>query len=92
MNDSELLQVRRFTRTITRRIGVLGDDYLGSGRPLGRARLLFEIGLDGATVRDLRARLGLDSGYLNRILRALETQKLTTSRTDGTDARVRLVT
>lgn len=92
MEDASLLQVRRFNRTVTQRIGALGDDYLGSGRPLGEARLLFEIGQAGATVRELRMRLALDSGYLSRMLRALEAQKLTMSRRDAGDARVRRVT
>ncbi len=91
MNDDELSQVRRFNRTITRRIGVLNDDYLGSGLPLAQARLLFEIGQEGSTVRELRARLGLDSGYLSRLLRALEAHKLTASAPDPADARVRRV-
>src|SRR5574337_42760 len=91
MDDDQLSQVRRFNRAVTHRVGVFGDDYLGSGRSLGEARLLFEIGQDGATVRDLRKRLALDSGYLSRMLRALEAQKLTTSHRDTSDARVRCV-
>lgn len=91
MEETDLTQVRRFNRTVTHRIGVLGDDYLGSGRPLGEARLLYEIGQHGATVRDLRARLSLDSGYLSRMLRALEAQKLVTVQRDAADARVRRV-
>ena len=39
---------------------------------LGQARVLWEIGPDGRDVRDLRARLDLDSGYLSRLLRVLE--------------------
>lgn len=92
MDDDSLGQVRRFNRTVTQRIGALNNDYLGSGHPLGEARLLFEVGRDGATVRDLRARLALDSGYLSRMLRALEAQKLTVSRPDAGDGRVRRVT
>jgi DNA-binding MarR family transcriptional regulator/GNAT superfamily N-acetyltransferase len=91
MDESQLLRVRRFNRMFTRRIGVLSDDYLGTGRPLGEARLLYEIGPDGATARDLRARLGLDSGYLSRMLRALEASKFIVSRPDARDARVRRV-
>lgn len=91
MDEDELGQIRRFNRTLTQRIGVFGDDYLGSGRPLGEARLLFEIGREGTTVRDLRTRLGLDSGYLSRLLRKLEAQRLTTMERDTADARVRRV-
>jgi DNA-binding MarR family transcriptional regulator/GNAT superfamily N-acetyltransferase len=91
MDTEQFEQVRRFNRVVTGRIGVLSDDYLGSGRPLGEARLLFEIGKDGANVRDLRARLSLDSGYLSRLLRSLERQGLATSQRASGDARVRRV-
>lgn len=65
-------QVRRFNRTVTARVGALDDGYLGLGRPLGEARLLWEIGHDGCEVRLLRSRLALDSGYLSRLLRSLQ--------------------
>src|SRR3954471_8310896 len=67
---SEVARVRSFNRLVTRQAGVVGDRYLGR-RPFGEYRVLFEIGLEGATPRDLRARLGLDSGYLSRMLGAL---------------------
>ena len=89
MNEGQVRQVRSFNRAITRRLGVLGDDYLGRGRPLAESRVLFEIGRDGADVRDLRARLSLDSGYLSRLLRSLEAQGLATSRRGDGDGRVR---
>lgn len=90
MDEGQTQQVRRFNRAVTRRIGVLTDDYLGRGRPLAESRLLFEIG-DGADVRDLRARLSLDSGYLSRLLRALEAQGLVRVQPAPDDARVRRV-
>ena len=65
-------QVRRFNRAVTQRIGALDGAFLARGRPLGQARLLWEIGPDGSDVRRLRARLDLDSGYLSRLLRSLE--------------------
>jgi DNA-binding MarR family transcriptional regulator/GNAT superfamily N-acetyltransferase len=68
-------QVRRFNRTVTRRVGALDDRYLARDRPLGQARVLWEIG-QGIDVRSLRARLGLDSGYLSRLLRSLEADGL----------------
>ncbi|HVI59910.1 MAG TPA: helix-turn-helix domain-containing GNAT family N-acetyltransferase [Luteimonas sp.] len=89
MADDPIRQIRSFNRAVTRRIGVLSDDYLGRGRPLGESRLLFEIGREGADVADLRARLGLDSGYLSRLLRALEAQGLVASRRGAGDARRR---
>src|ERR1700733_6084093 len=69
-------QVRRFNRTVTQRIGALDDAFLARDRPLGQARLLWEIGPDGSDVRRLRARLDLDSGYLSRLLRSLEGDEL----------------
>ncbi len=84
--------LRRFNRSYTQRIGVLDDSFLGSGRPLGPSRLLFEIGPDGAGVLDLRARLGLDSGYLSRLLRQLEAEGVVTVTSDPDDARRRVGT
>src|SRR5436190_15522281 len=83
--------LRTFNRSYTQRIGVLGDSYLSTGRPLGPSRLLFEIGMQGAPVRDLRRRLGLDSGYVSRLLRQLELDGLVTVEPDGADRRQRVV-
>ena len=82
-------QVRSFNRTVTQRIGALNDAFLSRGRPLGQARVLWEIGPDGCDVRLLRARLDLDSGYLSRLLRALEDDGLITVVPSGADKRVR---
>jgi DNA-binding MarR family transcriptional regulator/GNAT superfamily N-acetyltransferase len=84
--------VRRFNRSYTQRIGVLDDSFLGSGMPLGPARLLFEIGAAPATAQALRDRLGLDSGYLSRLLRRLEQDGLVTVAPDPADRRRRQVT
>ena len=83
-------QVRRFNRTVTQRIGALDDAFLARDRPLGQARLLWEIGPDGSDVRALRARLGLDSGYLSRLLRSLAGDGLITVTPSEADGRVRL--
>jgi DNA-binding MarR family transcriptional regulator/GNAT superfamily N-acetyltransferase len=89
MDSAQIAQVRSFNRAATQRAGALSDRFLGRTRPLGQARLLWEIGRVGANVRDLRARLGLDSGYLSRLLRALEAEGLVVVRPDDADARVR---
>jgi len=83
--------VRRFNRSYTQRIGALEDSFLGMGMPLGPARLLFEIGTEPATAQALRERLGLDSGYLSRLLRSLEREGLVTVTPDHADRRRRLV-
>jgi len=90
--------VRRFNRSYTQRIGVLEDSFLGMGMPLGPARLLFEIGSGPAagqaplTTQTLRERLGLDSGYLSRLLRRLERDGLVAVVPDPGDHRRRQVT
>jgi DNA-binding MarR family transcriptional regulator/GNAT superfamily N-acetyltransferase len=84
--------VRRFNRTVTERIGALGDDYLARSRPLGASRVLWEIGDGGSDVRSLRSRLGLDSGYVSRLLRGLETEGLVEVQAGDGDRRVRSVT
>ena len=82
-------QVRRFNRAVTQRAGALDDAFLARGRPLGQARVLWEIGRDGRDVRDLRARLDLDSGYLSRLLRALERDGLVNVEVNEADGRIR---
>jgi DNA-binding MarR family transcriptional regulator len=76
MDEGRLQNVRRFNRVVTRRVGALEVDYLRRGRPLAEARLIFEISPEGADVRALRGKLGLDSGYLSRLLQSLKTQGL----------------
>ena len=76
MDERQIQQVRRFNRAVTQRTGALEDSYLRLGRPLGEARIIYETGRDGADVSLLRTRLGLDSGYLSRLLRSLEAQGL----------------
>lgn len=87
MNEVE--QVRRFNRLVTQRVGVLDDEYLGRARSVGASRLLWEIPPDGADLRSLRSRLGLDSGYLTRLLGRLQTEGLVRIDVDAADKRVR---
>lgn len=90
--EEQAATLRRFNRTYTQRIGALDESFLGTGRPLGPSRLLFEVGEEGATVRALRDRLGLDAGYLSRLLRTLEADGLVVVRADPDDRRRRGVT
>jgi DNA-binding MarR family transcriptional regulator len=83
--------VRRFNRSYTQRIGALEESFLGTGRPLGASRLLFEVGPDGAAVRELRERLDLDSGYLTRLLSRLSDDGLVEVLPDPADRRRRIV-
>jgi DNA-binding MarR family transcriptional regulator/ribosomal protein S18 acetylase RimI-like enzyme len=83
--------LRHFNRTYTQRIGVLEESFLGLGMPLAAARLIFEVGAEGTTVRELRDRLGLDSGYLSRLLRTLQDRELVVVEPDPVDLRRRSV-
>jgi DNA-binding MarR family transcriptional regulator/GNAT superfamily N-acetyltransferase len=89
MDAGMIAQVRRFNRTVTQRIGALDDGYLARDRPLGQARLLWEIGSEGRDIRALRSDLDLDSGYLSRLLRALEEEGLVVVEPSAADRRVR---
>ena len=89
MDATTLARVRSFQRVVTQRVGALDDEFLARDRPLGAARVLWEIGTDGADVRALRARLDLDSGYLSRLLRSLERDGLVTVGAGDGDRRVR---
>jgi DNA-binding MarR family transcriptional regulator/GNAT superfamily N-acetyltransferase len=89
MDQAMVAQVRRFNRIVTQRVGALDDHFLARDRPLGEARVLWEIGVDGCDVRSLRSRLDLDSGYLSRLLRSLEGTGLLTVEPSEPDKRVR---
>ena len=88
MTDA-VAQVRSFNRLVTERVGALNDHYLARDRSLGECRLLWEIGTDGRDVRELRARLDLDSGYVSRLLRSLERAGLVEVVARDDDRRVR---
>jgi DNA-binding MarR family transcriptional regulator/GNAT superfamily N-acetyltransferase len=91
MHDVATQAVRSFNRTVTQRIGALQDAYLARARPLGASRVLWEIGEDGTDLRALRVRLGIDSGYLSRLVRSLEQDGLVSVVPRATDKRVRTV-
>jgi len=86
-----IARIRSFNRTVTRQIGALDNHFLGRDRSLGASRLLFEIGPRGSEIRQLRSKLDLDSGYLSRLLRGLESQGLIRTDPASRDARVRRV-
>jgi DNA-binding MarR family transcriptional regulator len=89
MRPEHVTQVRRFNRLVTQRAGALDDHFLGRDRPLGESRLLYEIGREGANLRDLRSRLGLDSGYVSRLVQSLAARGLVRISPVSEDERIR---
>src|SRR5215217_3928584 len=86
IDDDEIALVRSFNRLVTRQVGALNDRYMGR-RPLGELRVLFEIGAEESTPRDIRTRLGLDSGYVSRVIGSLNRDGLVTAERDPADRR-----
>lgn len=84
--------VRQFNRFFTRQIGVLREGLLHSPYTLTEARILFELGYrDSVTASDLCRELGLDPGYLSRVLARLEQQGLLEKVRPENDGRQRLL-
>lgn len=84
--------VRRFNRFYTRQIGLLNEGLLDSPFSLTEVRALYELAhRDRATAADLCKELGLDAGYLSRILRRFEKQGLIEKKDSSTDARQSLL-
>jgi DNA-binding MarR family transcriptional regulator/ribosomal protein S18 acetylase RimI-like enzyme len=89
MSAEQIEGVRRFNRLVTMRVGALEDHFLGRGRPLGASRMLYEIGGEGIELRELRRRLGLDAGYVSRVVALLEREGLVTLDRSTADRRIR---
>jgi DNA-binding MarR family transcriptional regulator/GNAT superfamily N-acetyltransferase len=90
--ENRITAIRHFNRFFTRQIGVLREGLLHSPFSLTEARILFEIAHRGnLTATDLGRELGLDAGYLSRILARLEQQGLVERVPAQHDGRQRLL-
>jgi DNA-binding MarR family transcriptional regulator/N-acetylglutamate synthase-like GNAT family acetyltransferase len=86
--DQAVASVRRFSRFYTRRMGVLQEALLGSAFTLPEARIIYEIAVrERTTASDLVADLGLDAGYVSRLIKSLEERGFIARRPSETDAR-----
>jgi DNA-binding MarR family transcriptional regulator/GNAT superfamily N-acetyltransferase len=88
--SAQVADVRRFSRTVTQRVGALNDQFASRDRPLAVSRLLWEIGIEGGEVVMLRSRLDVDSGQMSRMLRALEADELIRVTPSDVDHRIRV--
>ena len=71
--EETIYAVRRFNRFFTRRSGILNANFLGSGMSLAEARLLFEIAHGKELLAtDLHNALGMDPGYVSRVISRFE--------------------
>ena len=90
--DDTVAAIRGFNRYYTGVIGALGEGHLHTPYTLTEARVLYELAqLESLDVVSLRGELGLDPGYLTRILTRLDRDGLVTRRRSDTDARRQIV-
>jgi DNA-binding MarR family transcriptional regulator/GNAT superfamily N-acetyltransferase len=92
--DAHVAAIRRFNRFYTTQIGALQEGLLESAFSLAEARVLYELAQsDGAaTATDIGKRLGLDAGYLSRMLRSFEERRLVQRRPSSADGRRAILT
>jgi DNA-binding MarR family transcriptional regulator/GNAT superfamily N-acetyltransferase len=92
VEQARVAAVRRFTRFYTRRIGVLHEGLLGSPFSLTEGRVIYEIAQrERVTASELGKELGLDPGYLSRMLAGFERKRLIRRRPSKADARQSLI-
>ena len=90
--DERVASVRRFNRFYTKHIGVLHEGLLGSRFSLTEVRVLYELAhREQPTAADLIRELGLDAGYLSRILRGFAKSGLITKTPSAADRRQTLL-
>jgi DNA-binding MarR family transcriptional regulator/N-acetylglutamate synthase-like GNAT family acetyltransferase len=91
--DDRIAAVRRFNRFYTQRIGILAEGWARSEFSLAQARVLYEISRrDRATASDIAGDLGMDAGYLSRLLRDFERRGFIARQASHEDARRSLIT
>ena len=89
--DPQVDAIRAFNRFYTRKIGVI-DGTASSPFSLAEARVLYELAhRESPTATDIRSELGLDPGYISRILREFERRKLLTRERSKTDERAKFL-
>ncbi|MCJ2165419.1 MULTISPECIES: MarR family winged helix-turn-helix transcriptional regulator [unclassified Pseudodesulfovibrio] len=90
---SQIDRFRHFNRFYTNYLGLLADTMYNSPVSLTEARVLFEMDkVPGSSARDLRSRLGLDKGYVSRIIKGFIRQGWVETTPSKKDARIKKMT
>src|SRR5215469_11171868 len=77
ISEREIAAFRAFTRFYTRKLGVLDQHLLKSPFSLSEARVLYELAhREDVSAKEMALTLGLDAGYLSRILQSFDEQSL----------------
>ncbi|MBX3548615.1 MAG: bifunctional helix-turn-helix transcriptional regulator/GNAT family N-acetyltransferase [Xanthobacteraceae bacterium] len=84
-------EVRRFNRAYTRTLGVLDEGFLDTPYSLTEARVLHELSEGEQTASEIASKLGLDAGYLSRMLERFAKAKLISRSSSAGDRRSVLV-
>jgi DNA-binding MarR family transcriptional regulator/GNAT superfamily N-acetyltransferase len=88
MHDPDVAAVRAFNRFYTRQIGLLSDHHLDSPFSLTEVRVLYELAhRANPTASEIARDLGLDPGYLSRILLKFQKRQFLTRERSATDGR-----
>jgi DNA-binding MarR family transcriptional regulator/GNAT superfamily N-acetyltransferase len=86
--DTQVAEIRAFNRFHTRLVGALNEGLLASDFPLVQVRVLYDLAhADNLAAADLVARLGVDAGYMSRMIAALESRGLIEKTPDSDNAK-----
>src|SRR6202020_1204203 len=87
-SDHQIAAVRAFTRFYTRKLGVLDQQLLKSPFSLSEARVLYELAhRENPAAKEIGIELGLDPGYLSRIIQNFDENGLITRKPSPADGR-----
>ena len=89
--DDAIQTIRLFNRFYTRFVGALNARFLGTDLSLAEARILFEIVQGASLASDLQARLGMDAGFVSRVLARFEARGWIARTRGHADARQRAI-
>ena len=85
---TQIAHIRAFNRFHTRLVGALNEGMLASEYPLVQVRVLYDLAhADNLAAADLVTRLGVDAGYMSRMIAALENRGLVLKRPDSDNAK-----